>query len=99
MKIRQLVLLISTLSLLALSAGCELIVDFDRNKIDAAMDTDTGVAGTGGGNDGGNDSGMDAGEDAGNDAGEDASMDAMMVMPDSGMDANMPDADDDDSGL
>jgi hypothetical protein len=104
MKIRQLTLLAVAASLLSLSAGCELIVDFDRNKITAdggRMDTgmpDTGMP------DSGQDAG-DAGDDAG-DAGDSGMMDATMMMPDTGvdatvnpMDAAMDATDNEDSGL
>lgn len=89
MKIRKLVLLTAAASVLTLGTGCELIVDFDRNKIDSAMmQGDTGVGDAcitscgDGGPDGGTDSGdndsgmMDAAVDAGADAMVDAGMDA-----------------------
>lgn len=105
MKIRQLTLLTVAATLLSLSAGCELIVDFDRNKIKM----DSGVADTGAPDTGAPDSGEDAG-DAGEDAGDAGMMDATMMMPDTGVDATVTmdsgnpmdaamDADDDDSGL
>jgi len=107
MKIRQLTLLTVAASLLSLSAGCELIVNFDRNKIDGGG-MDTGTADTGM-PDSGQDAG-DAGDDAG-DAGDSGMMDATMMMPDTGvdatvtmdsgnpMDAAMDATTDDDSGL
>lgn len=103
MKMRQLVLLTLSAALLACTAGCELLVDFDRNKIDSSMGTpDACMTNC-----------EDAGPDSGNDAGPDASddggmMDAMVdadVMIDSGsdsggmVDAAMDGSDDEDSGL
>lgn len=110
MKIRQLTLLTVAASLLCLSAGCELIVNFDRNKIDSGG-MDTGTADTGM-PDSGQDAG-DAGDDAGDagDAGDSGMMDATLMMPDTGvdatvtidsgnpMDAAMDATTDDDSGL
>lgn len=103
MKTRQLTLLIASAFLLSLSAGCELIVDFDRDTIDSSIGT-VDACGP---------SCADSGTDASDE--DSGTMDAMVppgdsgmdaeVMADSGMDAEvtvdsgMDAADDEDSGL
>lgn len=83
MTTRHFVLMTATAAVLSLTAGCELIVNFDRSKIDEGT-ADTGMPEP--------DSGMDSGMDSGTDAGEDAGMDGSIAMPDGGMDASMVDA-------
>jgi hypothetical protein len=106
MKMRQLVLLTFSAALLACTAGCELLVDFDRNKIDSAIATpDACVTDC---EDAGADSGSDASDDDGGmmdamvigDAGSDADV-TMDSGTDSGgmVDAAMDGSDDEDSGL
>ncbi len=108
MKMRQLVLLTLSAALLACTAGCELLVDFDRNKIDSAVVTpDACITNC---EDAGPDSGDDAGPDASDDDGgmmdamviDDAGSDADVTMDsgtDASMDAAMDGSDDEDSGL
>lgn len=88
-------LVIASVLLASLSiTGCQLVVDFDRSRLDAGMDlgpapTDMSVAidaGTDAGVDAGTDAGVDAGTDAGVDAGTDAGIDAGT---DAGLDAGV----------
>lgn len=77
MKIRQLSLLIAAASLLALSTGCELLVDFDRSKIDSSIAVDSAMP----------DSGRDSGSDASDE--DSGTLDAMVIGDSGGLDADV----------